>query len=46
MATTYLPANHLPGSGVDRAAERALREEVRQAVGRLLGERELLSPGP
>ena len=32
--------------GSDRAALRALREEVRAAVGRLLGERQLLTPGP
>ncbi|MHB1131021.1 MAG: CpaF family protein [Chloroflexota bacterium] len=30
----------------DRAGERALREEIRVEVSRLLGERELLSPGP
>jgi hypothetical protein len=30
---------------VDRQAERVLREEVRAAVSRLLGERELLTPG-
>ena len=30
----------------DRAAERALREEVRTAVSHLLGERQLLAPGP
>ena len=30
----------------DRAGERALREEIRTEVSRLLGERQLLSPGP
>lgn len=30
----------------DREAERSLREDVRAAVTRLLGERELLTPGP
>ena len=39
-----------PGGGwgdrSERAAERALREEVRAAVSRLLGERQLLSPDP
>ncbi len=46
MAST-LPAsaNGLPTSNIDRAAERALREEIRAAVGRLLGERQLLAPG-
>ncbi|MGD9891043.1 MAG: CpaF family protein [Dehalococcoidia bacterium] len=34
----------VPGS--DRASLRALREEVRSAVGRLLGEWQLLTPGP
>jgi len=34
------------GPGTGRTAERALREEVRSAVSRLLGERELLTPGP
>src|SRR5579862_5243398 len=30
----------------DRIAERALRDEIRAEVSRLLGERQLLSPGP
>ena len=30
----------------DRAAERALRDEVQAAIGRLLDERQLLAPGP
>src|SRR5207253_977028 len=33
-------------SYLDRGAERTLREEVREAVGRLLDERQLLTPGP
>lgn len=33
-------------ASVDRAAERALREEVGEAVSRLLDERQLLTPGP
>lgn len=33
-------------ASADRAAERTLREEVRAAVSRLLGERQLLTPGP
>ncbi len=33
-------------ASTDRAAERTLREEVRAAVSRLLGERQLLTPGP
>ncbi len=37
-------ASALPAS--DRAAERALRQEIREAVSRLLGERELVAPGP
>src|SRR5581483_4774226 len=46
MVTTWPP----PGNGrvapsADRAAERALREEVHEAVTRLLGERQLLTPG-
>src|SRR5690348_4783586 len=32
-------------TSTDRAAERALREEIRVAVGRLLDERQLLAPG-
>jgi pilus assembly protein CpaF len=35
-----------PASGPDVAAERALRAEVREAVGRLLDERQLLAPQP
>jgi pilus assembly protein CpaF len=33
-------------SGSDRAAERTLRDEVRTAVGRLLGEQQAVVPGP
>ncbi|HVC34742.1 MAG TPA: ATPase, T2SS/T4P/T4SS family, partial [Chloroflexota bacterium] len=33
-------------SYLDRGAERTLREDVRTAVGRLLDERQLLTPGP
>jgi pilus assembly protein CpaF len=33
-------------SSVDRSVERALADEVRADVGRLLGERQLLAPGP
>jgi len=38
-----------PGGAIswaDRVAERALRDEIRQAVSQLLGERQLLTPGP
>ena len=46
MASTLRPtAERFTSSIVDRQAERLLREEVRVAVGRLLGERELLTPG-
>ena len=37
--TTFVPAT-------DRSAERALRQEIHEAVSRLLGERELVAPGP
>ncbi len=33
-------------SATDRSAERALRQEIHEAVSRLLGERELVAPGP
>ena len=47
MATTLPPpVRGKPAATVERAAERALREEVRAAVSRLLGERQLLTPGP
>lgn len=47
MATTLPPpVKGKPAAMVERAAERALREEVRAAVSRLLGERQLLAPGP
>ena len=47
MATTSPPpARGKPAAMVERAAERGLREEVRAAVSRLLGERQLLAPGP
>lgn len=46
MTTTSSPsANGRTPRVADRAAERALREEVRAAVGRLLGEEQLLTPG-
>lgn len=46
MASTLRPtAERFRSSIADRQAERLLREEVRVAVGRLLGERELLTPG-
>ena len=45
MATTSPPrANGRVGASADRAAERALREEMHEAVTRLLGERQLLTP--
>ncbi len=45
MVTTWPPpANGRVAAGGDRAVERALREEVREAVTRLLGERQLLTP--
>jgi len=44
---SVLPSvNSAPFSASDRAAERALRQETREAVSRLLGERELVAPGP
>jgi pilus assembly protein CpaF len=47
MATTSSPpASGRAPASIDRAAERALRDEVRTAVSRLLGERQLLVPGP
>jgi pilus assembly protein CpaF len=47
MAATSPPsAEGRPLSGSDRAAERALRDEVRTAVGRLLGEQQVVVPGP
>jgi pilus assembly protein CpaF len=46
MATMPPPSRNTPGQMIDRGAERALRQEVREAVSRLLGERELLTPGP
>ncbi|MBI4496651.1 MAG: CpaF family protein [Chloroflexi bacterium] len=46
MATTSPPSvNGRLAAPVDRAAERTLREEIRVAVSRLLGERQLLTPG-
>src|SRR5439155_20737952 len=36
---------HIASRG-NRSVERALADEVRAAVGRLLGERQLLTPGP
>jgi pilus assembly protein CpaF len=36
----------VPGGGADGGAERALRDEVGEAVGRLLDERRLLAPRP
>jgi pilus assembly protein CpaF len=44
MATT--PALDGRAAALDRAAERALRETVREKVGRLLDERQLLTPRP
>jgi pilus assembly protein CpaF len=44
--TTWLPADGLAAAVRDRGAERALREEIRADVSRLLNERQLLSPGP
>ncbi len=47
MATTSPPSSKQWLRLVsDREAERSLREDVRAAVTRLLGERELLTPGP
>src|SRR5579883_2560607 len=34
------------GRAFDRTVERTLREEIRTSISRLLGERELLTPGP
>ena len=46
MATTLPRSTETSTSSiVDRQAERVLREEVRATVSRLLGERELLTPG-
>ena len=45
MATTWPPGNGRVAPSADRAAERVLREEVHEAVTRLLGERQLLTPG-
>ena len=44
MVTTWPPANGRVTAGADRAVERTLREEVREAVTRLLGERQLFTP--
>jgi hypothetical protein len=33
-------------SSLDRSGERALREEIRLEIARMLGERQLLEPGP
>jgi pilus assembly protein CpaF len=44
--TLHQPPSTLPSAVGDRSAEQALRDEVRTAVSRLLGERELLMPGP
>lgn len=45
MASTLPPpGSTVPASSADRAAERDLRAEVRSAVSRLLGERQLLIP--
>jgi len=47
MVTTLPPSPKPPSLATgDRGAEQALREEIRSAVSRLLGERELLMPGP
>jgi pilus assembly protein CpaF len=47
MASTFTPSPEAHSRPVgDRSAEQALRDEVRTAVSRLLGERELLTPGP
>lgn len=47
MSTTLPPsANGRPIGSTDRVAERALRETIRAAVSRLLGERQLIAPGP
>lgn len=43
MAIAYPPTD---GLAPERAAERALREEVREAIGRLLDDRRLLAPDP
>ena len=46
MASTLLAPGEGPArSNADRAAERALRQEIQEEVGRLLGERQLLVPG-
>jgi pilus assembly protein CpaF len=46
MAAASPPADARALSGSDRAAERALRDEIRTAVGRLLGEQQVVVPGP
>ena len=46
MSTTAPIQREHPPVASDRTAERALRDEVRQAVSRLLGEQQLLVPGP
>ncbi|HZO30358.1 MAG TPA: ATPase, T2SS/T4P/T4SS family [Chloroflexota bacterium] len=44
MSTILAPRRGLPPVGLDRATERALRDEVRAAVSRLLGDQQLLVP--
>src|SRR6266516_1441776 len=44
MSTTLATQRERPTAGSDRAAERTLRDEVRAAVSRLLGEQQLLVP--
>ena len=46
MSTNLMAQRERPGLGLDRTAERNLRDEVRAAVSRLLGEQQLLVPGP
>ena len=45
MSTTLTTQRERPPVGLDRAAERTLRDEVQAAVSRLLGEQQLLVPG-
>jgi pilus assembly protein CpaF len=45
MSTTIATQRERPPVSLDRAAERALRDEVQAAVSRLLGEQQLLAPG-
>ncbi|MDE3075049.1 MAG: CpaF family protein [Chloroflexota bacterium] len=46
MATLFPPVRSSPRGLADRSAEAELREEIRREVDRLLGERQLLRPGP